>query len=97
MRDLIIGKQYYGSDNILLSQKNVDIIQPHKPLDWTVPLMVRKFTFMPIGQNCYVSINDGSPIVMLADIPWSIDYNDQPIEKFKILEDNVPYVYYFSR
>ncbi len=90
-----IGNGYYGANAILVSQVDDELVQSHKPLNFTMPLEAYKFTFIPIGDNCLVEVN-GEEILMLADKPWSIDYIDKPITSFVLLTDAIDYWYCFA-
>jgi len=90
-----IGAGYFGSQEVLSSTPNQDLIQQHKPADYssTVTFAAYKFSFVNTSA-CTVLINDSvTPIYIASAQGFQIEEVDVPIYSFKIVEAGIAYNY----
>jgi len=84
---------YFGSPDIQTSTENQEIIQQHKPSEWSIKkLTVSRFNFYN-EQNCHIKINEGEPIFIRAGQGFEMDMYDGELISFIIVEENINYNY----
>lgn len=84
------GKYYMGSESILTSVANEEII-PETPSNWTSErYYYYRFDFMNLS-DCTIIINNGGKIFLPAGCGYSINENTPVIRSFKIVESGVSF------
>jgi len=87
-----VGSGYFGSNNLLTSTANQEIIQQNKPVNLT-SFSSYKFSFMN-SQDCHVLINGSTNQIYLpANKGFNSDDVDKEIYTFVIVEASISYYY----
>lgn len=89
-----VGSGYFGSNNLLTSTANQEIIQQNKPSGWGDSLFpTYKISFMNL-QDCHIIINNSvAQIYLGANIGFETDSFDKEIYSFVIVESDISYFY----
>lgn len=83
---------YIGSQDIMTSTANEEILQKHKESTWTY-FCVYKFSFLNY-QDCHIKINDDEDVIFLpAMAGFVVDRKDERLYKFTIIEPDIQYIY----
>lgn len=77
-----IGARYYGSPSLEVSTDNHELV-PDK-------VSFYKFSFAP-SEDCTVKINNSSPILIRADLGFSMNETDAFISSFIIVESGIEF------
>ena len=84
-----MGSGYFGSTGLVTTTANMELIQQHKPSEWTTGFMAYKFNFMNY-QDCHIKINgDTNQIFIPAQEGFSMNEVDRKIMTFIVVEANI--------
>ncbi len=90
------GQGYFGAtDKLTTGVENTEIIQQHKPVDWTADFVATKLSFKPYI-DCHIKINGGDSIFWEANAVFNVDYTDKEITTLEIEEVGIVYWYFFG-